>query len=144
MPFSNEFISTEEVEKLNLKEVWDKYKPRFKGEYWLGRQPDLTIDRDRNAFLMLLSYGDQYHPSWHYFLLSIDGRETSLILDLDKRSSTRLSDKPFKRVWKIVKLDIEDSGFREYVVNVLKDALVAYGYRGIHKKVDDIEVAFCF
>lgn len=57
MGFVNDFATDDEVESLQLKKYWDKYKPRFKGNYWLGRSPDLTIDRQRKAFAFLVGGG---------------------------------------------------------------------------------------
>lgn len=52
MAFVNEYATDEDIEKYDLNEIWDKYHPARKGKYYVGNQPEFTIDRERDFFLI--------------------------------------------------------------------------------------------
>ncbi|MCB1789472.1 MAG: hypothetical protein KDJ24_04175 [Gammaproteobacteria bacterium] len=146
MGFVNDFATDDEVESLQLKKYWDKYKPRFKGNYWLGRSPDLTIDRQRKAFAFLVGGGGEYTPGWHIFFLKLGDLEAKVTVDVVEGSSKRFDENPFRIVWNLIRLDIEegDESHREEVVTALKDMLTTYGYRGIYRQIPNTQVVFQF
>ncbi len=55
MAYVNEYASDEDIEKYKLNEVWDRYHPHEKDDRFWGRKPELTIDHDRDVFLMVVS-----------------------------------------------------------------------------------------
>ncbi|MCB1925930.1 MAG: hypothetical protein KDJ27_19700 [Gammaproteobacteria bacterium] len=146
MAFVNDYASEEEIGLFGLKEMWDKYFPEFRGEYWVGRKPDITINREINAYLMPIGNGGESGRGWRYFLLWLDGVEVEVVLKKAPGSSTSFSDSPFKVVWGLVRINISgnEDVLRSAVMAALKSALAAYGYRGVHRQVENTLVEFSF
>lgn len=146
MPFVNEFASDEDIKKYDLYGIWDKYHPLRKGKYYLGQRPWFTIDRDKNIFFMVLGSGREEHCNRKKVLLWINGCSVVAEIDLVDGSSLNLNDVPFKRVWDLVGLHPQvDSNISEKeIIGILKEALIAYGYYGIHKQVSNTVVEFHF
>lgn len=144
--FVNDYATDEEIERYGLKEIWDRYKPRSKGEYWLGRKPDFTVNREDNAFLMLISYGMAEQSNWRNFLLWYDGVEIPVTLETVGGTSPSLHDRPFVLVWSLVKLEIPQGRYLDEsaILPVLKSALAAFGYRGVFEQIPETTVKFTF
>jgi hypothetical protein len=148
MAFINEFVPAEDIEKYDLNGIWDKYHPASKGKYYLGFPPAWTIDRDRNVFLLSIPElaRDREEASVHQYLLWWHGAHVTFEITSLPGSSAMLSDSPFKKIWKLVSLYLPE-GFdvpREEVIGVLKEALTAYGYRGIHRQIPNTIIEFKF
>lgn len=146
MAFVNDYAKDGELERFKLREMWDKYLPRYKGNYWMGRVPDLTIDRDSNSYLMITGSGGEDTPNWKYFLLWLDGFEVKATVKHVPGGSTSFSDNPFRIIWDLVRLDFVSGGDerRDEVIATLRSALSVYGYRGIHRQVLNTLVEFRF
>jgi hypothetical protein len=144
--YVNEYASDEDIEKYKLNEVWDRYHPHKKDRRFWGRKPELTIDRDRDVFLMVHSSGAVAAGTQYRFLLSIKGKEAFVYLNLVEGSSPKFSDRPFYRIWDFVKTriseycDIEESE----IIQEAKKAVSAFGYNGARKQIPETVVKFNF
>ena len=95
MAYVNEYASDEDIEKYKLNEVWDRYHPHEKDDRFWGRKPELTIDRDRDVFLMVASSGTVSGGTQFKFLLSIGGEEVFVYLNLVEGSSPKFYGQAF-------------------------------------------------
>ena len=146
MAFVNEYASDEDVEKYGLKEIWDKYHPLRRGDYFYGRKPEWTVDKEENAFLTVLRIGHGEYGNHIDFLLWKDGLEVRAGLELLDDSSGNLNAVPFRRVWGLTNLKCENcSNFSESeIIKILREALTAYGYRGVRNQRPNTIVEFKF
>jgi hypothetical protein len=146
MGFVNEYVPEADIEKYDLRGIWDKYHPLKKGRYYGGNQPEWTIDREINVFLMLLDIGRGAHGNRKKFLLWWDGDHIVTELDLVDGSSGDLDANPFMRVWNLVRVILPSSlkEKRELVLRLLKEAVTVYGYRGVRKQLPNTVVEFKF
>lgn len=146
MTFVNEYASDTDIGKYDLKGVWDKYHPSKKGRYYLGHRPTWTIDKERNAFLMVLGQGREEYSNRTTFLLWWDGNHVIIELDLTKESSANLDETPFFVVWELVSISSpsELKHPENEVIALLKDALTEFGLRGVVVSVPNAVVKFKF
>ena len=146
MGFVNEFASNDDIEKFNLVGLLDKYRPTSKGRQFELSPPAFTIDRKRNIFFIPYDQGREEVGNRIYALLWIDGQPNAVEIDLVKGSSGNIKDVPFKLVWKLVGLYVQKnvSESRETIIEILKEALRAYGYRGVYMQVPNTIVEFKF
>jgi hypothetical protein len=146
MAFVNEYASDEDIEKYGLKEIWDRYFPNRKNEWLTGGRPALTIDHDRNTFLLPIGQGSSGSGNRTMFLLYFDGHNIRADLELTKNSSKKVSERPFFRDWNLAYLNLPGNieHRREEIVDVLKDAVVSYGYRGVSRQIPSTQVSFNF
>ena len=146
MAFVNEYASDEDIVKFGLNEIWDRYYPLKKGRYFLGRRPELTIDRQKNAFFIVMSVGHGEEGNRLDALLWLNGAEFRADLELLEGSSKTLDAEPFIRNWGIRGYEI--SGEREIQVEeflkTLKEALRSYGYWGVRSQRPNTIVKFNF
>lgn len=146
MAFVNEYATDEDIEKYDLYGVWDKYHPARKGKYYLGNKPGLTIDRDRNIFFMIIRYGRFDESNRATALLWIDGRH--IVVDLDSEeyiNAEGLNSNPYRMRW-ILSGYHPQSGeeSKKQIMEILKEALVAYGYSGVHEQLPNVIVEFIY
>ena len=59
MGFVNEYVSDEDIEKYDLRGIWDKYYPLRKGRYFGGNRPHWTVDKNINTFITVQCTLDQ-------------------------------------------------------------------------------------
>lgn len=146
MAFVNEYVPDEDIEKYDLRGIWDKYYPLYKGEFYFGNKPHWTIDRENNLFLTTIEPGGSGRGNRKRFLLWFDGMHVVVELALVEGSSGDLDANPFVRVWDLVRLDIQGSAKKEEIelIQVLKDAMNAYGYRGATGQRPNTVVEFKF
>jgi hypothetical protein len=146
MAFVNEYASDEDVEKYGLKEIWDKYHPLRRGDYFYGRKPEWTVNREANAFLIVLGIGHGEEGNRIDFLLWQDGIEVKAHLELLDDSSGDLNAVPFRRVWGLTKLSFSDCSKipKSDITETLRQALTTYGYRGVRKQQPKTIVEFRF
>jgi hypothetical protein len=144
MGFVNEFASEEDIEKYDLEGLMDKYRPIYKDRQFELSQPKFTIDRERNIFFMTYRQGREEFSNRTYALLWISGKCVIVEVDLVYGSSESLSDSPFKMVWELAafRLQEEINMPRETAINILKEALIAYGYAGARKQIPNTIVEF--
>lgn len=148
MLFVNEFASDDDIEKFDLKGIWDKFHPARKGKHFLGERPALTIDRSRNIFLMKIPElaREREEATAQRKLLWWDGIQIVFVVELANGSSFRGSDRPFKRIWNLLSLSIP-RGLnvpREDVVEVIKEAVTCCGYLGLYMQIPNTETKVNF
>jgi hypothetical protein len=56
MPFVNEYVSDDDIEKYRLDELWLRYHPEYKSVPSIYRH-NWTIDRERNTYFMVVGGG---------------------------------------------------------------------------------------
>jgi hypothetical protein len=146
MAFVNEYASDEDVEKYGLKEIWDKYHTHSKGDYFSGYKPTFTIDRERNIFLLALGQASGADGNRTMFLMWWSGNEIRVDLELTAGSSRKTNEQPFFRVWELAYIRVPQ-GFEApetEVIEILKEAVQSYGYRGMAKQIPNTIVKFSF
>ena len=146
MGFVNEYVPDEDIEKYDLRGIWDKYYPLYKGEFYFGNKPHWTVDRESNAFLTTIEPGRSGRGSRKRFLFWLDGKHIVVELALAPGSSGDLDADPFIRIWDLIQTNIPDADENEKakVMRLLKDALSAYGYRGVTDQRPNTVVKFKF
>jgi len=141
MAFINEYISDEDVEKYNLKELIDKYKrytysPRLDNISW-------TVDKENDIWLIW--FGREHDPEMdhgftreHIFVLYYKGQLIEARLWLEEDSQTNIYQTPFIKKWKL--LSLSPRHFDNIDIQKLKDilckSLSIYGHKGIKKPID--------
>lgn len=145
MDFINEYASEEDIEKYRLYEIWDKYEPFRKGEYYGGNRPSFTISRTRDTFLMLLKVGIREEGNHLTFLLWFKGQHILAGLKQEGGSS-ELNASPFYRVWHLLRLEVPEtvSVSQAEILETLKSALRVYGYWGVQQQIPNTIVNFKF
>ncbi|MGB5764975.1 MAG: hypothetical protein WBM58_20745, partial [Sedimenticolaceae bacterium] len=144
--YVNEYASDEDIEKYKLNEVWDRYHPHGKDDRFWGRKPELTIDHDRDVFMMVVSRGKVSGGTQFKFLFSIRGEEFFVYLNLVKGSSPKLTDTPFYRVWDFVKIKRSEGCkiHESEIVQEVKKVVSAFGYNGVRRQIPETIVKFNF
>ena len=146
MGFVNEYVPEADIEKYDLRGIWDKYYPFRKGRYFGGNKPHWTVDRESNTYLMSVGIGRGEHGNRRKFLLWVDGVHVIAQVDLVKGSSGDLDANPFVLIWDLaqiqIPLPIEEN--KADIIRTLKDALVTYGYWGITDQRPNTVVEFKF
>jgi len=146
MAFVNEFVSEQDIKTYGLDDLWLRWHPFHGGKLAPGYRHAWTVDRDRNAFFIPMSSGREETANRRACVLFWRGIEWQVAIDLARGSSPSLNDVPFKKVWELARLQ-HPQGLqipRDEIIPVLKDALVAFGYNGVHKQVPDTVVEFRF
>ncbi|MBT2746632.1 MULTISPECIES: hypothetical protein [unclassified Lysobacter] len=135
MPFVNEFIPAEDVERFDLKTIDEKvYVGRTRARDW-------TVDRERNIYFRNIASGGGADPEirnrteWNFFW----GGEL-IYLRLDLISSGEESDRVGWSQWKLMWLN-GSSGLpphlkdhKSQILADLKEALVAYRSFGVYSR----------
>ena len=146
MGFFNEYVPDEDIEKYDLRGIWDKYHPLRKGRYFGGNKPSWTIDREANVFLMSIRIGRGEHGNRTKFLLWRNGEHIVAELDLVEGSSGDLEANPFIVVWDLVRMELPTKldERKTEIGALLKHALRTYGYWGIRNQRPNTIVEFKF
>ena len=144
MSFVNEIVSEKDIQKYKL----DELKKEFNPYTWMNGRPRgfwhvWTIDRERNIYFMLVKMVEEVGPSGRpeptsksIFILNIQGVNVRVLLDRI-RCPKSFSDTPFIIGWSLLEistsagLDLSRTGA---VIQILKEALTIYGYRGAYSK----------
>ena len=143
MAFINEYISEENIEKYQINELmnsYSKYKD-FPKEFYPHRW---TIDKERESWFMWvhdpadpLDYTRATGES--IFILHYKGENIEIVLrDVFEESSSKLTDNPFYVTWKLDRINKPEALKNvsdEEIIEVLKEALNAYGTRGIRTSI---------
>ena len=146
MAFVNEYATDEDIEKYNLYGIWDKYHPLRKGKYYSGKRPAITINREKNIFLLKVGGSWEDVPSRSRFLLWINGSHTIIDLNTMKGKGLKVLDSNYIKKWDLVGIYPEkDINLSENeIISILKEALVIYGLLGVYNPKPDINVEFNF
>lgn len=142
MPFVNEYISEDDLNKSGIEEVWLRYHPIYKRtdrERPKSFRFSWTVDHERNIYFAILTGPDRDE---HYMtcLLSVKDERVIIYLRLSGDGSNRYSDVPYKRVWELK----NNSKYDAELLSILKEALSVYGCDGIERQVPNTVVEFLF
>lgn len=147
MGFINEYASDNDIEKYDLKSVWDKYHPTSKGQYYLGHKPMLTIDREKNIFLLPIEQGREEHGNRTTMLLWIDENHVLAEIDLVRGlNPDGIESNPYRIVWELADVHPQ-KGFhlpRKTIIEILKNALSVFGFDGANRQLPNTLVEFRF
>ena len=130
MAFVNEYIPKEDIEKHQIEET----------------NPQWTIDRERQVFLRMHYFNRQRdgEGAWWEAAMTFK-RETYIFrLEYGRGGSQRYSETPYIVEWDItdVRPPIPKKTDQNDIVKLLKEALVAYGEKGMDSYVQDVVVKF--
>lgn len=143
MAFVNEYISDNDVKKFQLDELWLKYHPAYKSvpDYYRYRW---TIDRERDTYFMIMGSGREELSNRATCVLCIKGNLYEIELDIARGTSLSYSDQPYKLIWEMASFWPSEHKIeqRAEIINLLKDALTAYGAEGVRRQVADTIVEF--
>jgi hypothetical protein len=154
MPFVNEFVSEEDVEKYGLDQLMKMYDKWG----WRNGRPSIykhswTIDRERGVFAKPLMTWQEVGPSGRSeptakttWVVDVEGQRATAVLDRAAASSVRLADSPYRIVWNLVHLDLSSAPnlTEAWVLSLLKEALTAYGQMGVFFQAPNTVVSFNF
>ena len=143
MAFVNKYISDEDVEKYGIAQLQDEFHAyRQEKFYW-------TRDRERDAYLMQMRLlGRDFEPE--VWLLYEKGRYCAVMLH--RGGSKKLVERPYRRLWHFKGFDeawtnrcpVPPKEEQPHVIQLLKEALTAYGYAGMRKQLPETIVSFNF
>ncbi|WP_037585256.1 hypothetical protein [Stenoxybacter acetivorans] len=156
MAFVNERVSEEDIQKYGLDELMREFFP-FDREWKNGRPSGFwyswTIDRNRGIYFLITKTitetGDSGRPeptNKRIAILNFQGKRISLII---KRTycSPSFSDNPFLVAWSLLEintLEVHEID-RTNIIDILKEALSVYGYRGAYSnRATNVVVKFNF
>lgn len=153
MAFVNEIVSEKDAQNFGL----DELKREFDQWAWRDGRPEgfvhaWTIDNEHGIWLVLVKSIEEVGPSGRpepttksVFILDWNGLRIRFLMDRVSCSSS-FSDTPFHVVWNLIEMDAPTAlGLpRDAVLSALKEALIAYGYRGAHRQVPNTLVEFKF
>jgi len=139
MAFINEYISEENIEKYQINELMNSYQGenQFPKKYYKHRW---TIDKERENWFMWVDTPTDpldYTRSTGERVYVLHYKNTNIAIVLRKvfeESSEKNIDNPFYVTWKLDRINkpqtLEDVPDEE-IIEVLREALEAYGTRGI-------------
>ena len=145
MAFVNEYVSDEDVEKYGIAQLRDElhfdYARRCDWEW--------TRDRERDAYLIQRSHlGRDFEPE--VWLLYEKGRYCAVMLHRGGGSKS-YSEQPYRRLWHFkgfcdawLRCPVPAEEEQPQVIQLLKEALTAYGYAGMRKQLPETIVSFNF
>lgn len=145
MAFVNEYISDEDVEKYGIAQLRDElhfdYARRCDWEW--------TRDRERDAYLVQIHHlGRDLEPE--YWLLYEKGRYCVVML-YRGGGSKNYSERPYRRLWHFdgfcdawLRCPVPPEEEQPHIIQLLKEALTAYGEGGVNSYVSDTLVSFTF
>ena len=162
MSFVNKFITDEkEIQKFDLDNVYNACDLGPGNRKWPearldgSDRPNLTIDRERNIWLMhpgsVYSYENSRtgypEPTGVYvFILHYSGKNYEFRLKKSKNGSHNFREMPCILIWQLVSLPPEMEGNKEknQMISLLKEALEVFGILGARFQVPDTIVRFEF
>ena len=139
MAFVNEWISQEDIKKYNLIELKDSYLKKDYRSYKDWMKLHWCVDRKREIWFMYVvsPHVDDHRVGFtgeDFFILHYQGQNIEIVMHrVSKESSVKLSDIPFRVIWKLIRINGEAiKGFEyEEILSVLKEVLNTYGWMGI-------------
>ena len=143
MAFVNEYISDENVAKYGITQLRDEFHAyRQEKFYW-------TRDRERDVYLMQMRFlGRDLEPEdW---LLYEKGRYWAIMLH-QEGGSKKLVERPYRILWHFdgfsggwLRCPVPPVEEQPHVIQLLKEALTAYGYAGMRKQLPETIISFNF
>lgn len=148
MAFINEYVSDEDVKKYELEKMWDDFHPFYKHSY---KEPGFrfawTVDRTRNAYFMPVHIGREEYSNQITCVLWIDGIQLVVVLNKGDESTENVKDGLGKVVWYLseIRKPVSNTTLdHSEIIELLKEALLEYGYDGIWKALPNYAVNFAF
>ena len=144
MTFINEYVSDEDVKKYKLQEMWDEYHPYSKGRVKPYFRHTWTIDREKNIFFIPARTGREEFSNQTVCILWMEGVELSVTIR--KSGWANIKEGKGSVSWDLDRIrKPENCAIKDKeIIQVLKEALVVYGYRGILRSLPDYTVDFKF
>lgn len=138
MKFVNEYVAPDDVHAYGLDALWDKFHPSLKGRRLPGFQYAWTVDREHGVFLMRMTTGKEEYSNQVTFYLSLQGVPVLVVVSKDATKDGC--------IWNLVNMELPSGSdlSRETVLDVLRDALKVYGYRGAYQQEPNYQVHFTF
>ena len=143
MAFVNEYVSDEDVEKYGIAQLRDELHAYHQRRYhW-------TRDRERDVYLVQIHHlGRDLEPEdW---LLYEKGRYCAVRLHLEG-GSKNYSERPYRILWYFdgfsdgwLRCPVPSEEEQPHIIQLLKEALTAYGEGGVNSYVSDTIVSFTF
>lgn len=145
MAFVNEYVSEEDIEKYNLKEIWLNFRPGRKKEIPSYFRFSWTVDKERNVFFIPAYSGKEEFSdrvncifSWKGVLLDVTLQGVSGWLDYENGRG--------EKQWGLINIK-KPKGFLVPdvdIISVLKEALLAFGCDGVTTPMKDLRISFVF
>lgn len=146
MAFVNEFVPIEDIHKYGLKQQWDKYHRYHPYDIENPFSPlTWTVDRERDVFFMQARSGKEEFSAEVECIFWWRGEYLGVLIIAVDGAASIPEDKGFK-TWKLGAIRKPDNSTAsdEDIIPVLKEALTAYGCRGIYRQLSDYPVNFTF
>lgn len=139
MAFINEFASEEDIKKYQLKELWLGGHLNYK-EYPESFRLHWVRDSERDAFLMFVGGGNREQLEV-FATLYFKGEYFSVELIKKVSGSNEADTGKWQIVWKVVSIDRKALTAKPVeLIGLLKEALLTYGYRGVHKQLPNAKL----
>lgn len=145
MAFINEYVSEEDIQKYQLREIWLQHHPAYKKD----KNPFSTfrfkwaIDRERDTYLMCIS-GGGYDRDYSEWVLFWRNQPVTIHLKMPGEGSKSF-EQPYRIVWALDRIYKQLVGAEQQeFLHALKEALTVYGYDGIRKQIPNTVVSFKF
>lgn len=140
MPFINEYVSEDDVEKYKLVELWLKYHPGRKSVPE-GLDFHWTVDKKNNMYFKIVSSGREELFNTKICILFIDGNEIEF--ELEQADSYMDAGDTLVKVWELIRIKpAMQEEKKQSVLSVLRDALAAYGVAGIASHNNNYKIKF--
>ncbi|MBK7565731.1 MAG: hypothetical protein IPI21_16430 [Propionivibrio sp.] len=142
MAFVNEYVSDADVRTFALETLHQKWW----GEIPPGFRYTWTVDREKNCYYIPLRTGREEFSNRTRGVLYF--KEIPWEVEVSKEPGCSLSfdENPYRIVWGLVGIKNPEGETitGEELIPVLKKALTAYGYRGVHRQVVGSLTEFTF
>lgn len=128
MSFINEYISKEDRKKYGIDSGLLARNPDLQGKVPEYYQPEWTIDKEREIFIMRIGGVNQAREEgcWQEFILNIKNESIYTFKINRAQGSIQPSDDPFIVIWdKIIEVKFDGVANRN-VISILKEALNAF------------------
>lgn len=142
MAFVNEYVSDADVKKFALealhKEWWGEIPPGFRYTW--------TFDPEGDSYYIPLRTGREEFSNRTQGVLYFKGTQWKVEVSKEPGCSLSFDENPYRIVWGLVAIKNPDGEAinGEELIPVLKKALTAYGYRGVHRQVTNSLTEFTF
>ncbi|PIE41765.1 MAG: hypothetical protein CSA49_01830 [Gammaproteobacteria bacterium] len=141
MSFVNEYIADEDVEKHSIRDIWNNYHPFNKVNEGSNFRFAWTVDKEIDSFFIPVRTGREEFSNRIDCVFKFGGELYSV--KLAKSGTVNFKSDSGHVVWELVML-VGPEGDKLEVLSALKQALEAYGYRGIHRQVKNYSVSCKF
>lgn len=144
MAFVNEYVSEEDKVKYGLDELWASYHDVLNQK--LPNKKDWTIDREREIWLMETAgirdpdLDHAYLPE-QIWILHYQGHNIEVRIEVS--SDEEFDGNKYHKIWDLLALspDSLENISTEGLIELLEEALVAFGYEGVWMQYPNYNVA---